>query len=172
MKNIIKCITLVMVLMTSSFSEEVVSKTKLDTIKKQYGKKAQTRFILWNKMIEESKSLKTLDKLIVVNNFFNQVQYLKDIKLWKQENYSSTTEEFLSTGAGDSEDYAKAKKEALIKLGIKKENLVLEWKTLKKEQTLYNKYDKKHCILKYYHEENSTPIILDNIDKRLRLQKS
>lgn len=166
MKKII--FTLFIILMTtyllSAHIPKNISSEKIIKIKKKYGKKAERRIILWDKMLEKTKGQKTVKKLKAVNDFFNKIKYMSDIKVWKQEDYWASPFEFLGVGAGDCEDFAIAKYFALRSLGIPDEKLKITYVTL----TQKNK-SIAHMVLNYYHKPTSTPIILDSANKKLKL---
>ena len=143
-----------------------ISNQNLQKIEKKYGSKAKKRVQLWDKMIQSVKNKKIVKKLKAVNDFFNKFKYITDIKLWKQKDYWASPYEFLGKGAGDCEDYAIAKYFALRTLGISDKKLKITYVKLKQRS---KKYDQAHMVLNYYHKKNSTPIILDNIVKSLKL---
>ena len=135
-------------------------------MKNKYGSKVYKRLEIWDNMLINAKHTKTLNKLKYVNDFFNRVRYISDIKHWRVIDYWATPFEFVGTGAGDCEDYAIAKYFALIRLGIPERKLRISYVKLLKRGT---KFEQAHMILSYYHKANSTAIILDNVNKRLKL---
>ena len=143
-----------------------ISNEQINAINKKYGKRAENRVLLWDKMIESSKDKKILQKLKNVNEFFNKIRYSTDEKHWKKKDYWATPFEFMGTGAGDCEDYAIAKYFSLRKLGVPDEKLRITYVTYQKKRT---KYEQAHMVLTYYHKVGSTPIVLDNINKTLQL---
>ncbi|MFA9373400.1 MAG: transglutaminase-like cysteine peptidase [Poseidonibacter sp.] len=143
-----------------------ISNEQISAITKKYGKRAQNRVLLWDKMIESSKDKKILQKLKNVNEFFNKIRYSTDEKHWRKKDYWATPFEFMGTGAGDCEDYAIAKYFSLRKLGVPDHKLRITYVTYQKKRT---KYEQAHMVLTYYHKVGSTPIVLDNIDKKLQL---
>lgn len=143
-----------------------ISTEKLKDFTNKYGSKAEKRVLLWDKMLENAKQKNTLNKLKDVNDFFNKVTYKLDSKHWGKNDYWAAPFEFLGTGAGDCEDYAIAKYFSLIKLGIPEEKLRITYVKLLRRGT---KYEQAHMVLTYYHKPNSTPVVLDNVNKRLKL---
>jgi predicted transglutaminase-like cysteine proteinase len=143
-----------------------ISSKQLKKIERKYGKKARQRVILWDRMLESAKNKSTLKKLKIVNSFFNKITYKRDSVHWKKNDYWASPFEFLGTGAGDCEDYAIAKYFALRKLGIPDEKLKITYVTYKRTHT---KYETAHMVLNYYHSPNKPPIVLDNINKKLKL---
>ena len=169
-ENIMKKIILYLFIILATtylFSTNIpknISSEKIIKIKKKYGKKAERRVILWDRMLEKTRGQKTIKKLKSVNDFFNKIKYLSDEKVWKQEDYWASPFEFLGVGAGDCEDFAIAKYFALRALGIPEEKLKITYVTL----TQKNK-SIAHMVLNYYHKPTSTPIILDSLNKKLKL---
>ena len=151
---------------TLSFSVDNFTNDTLLKVKNKYGKKSYGRLVLWDKMITKSKKSKTLKKLKLVNDFFNTIKYMRDIRHWKKNDYWATPMEFSGTGAGDCEDYAIAKYFTLLKVGIPEEKLRIAYVKLLRKKT---KFEEAHMVLTYYHKPNATPIILDNVNKRLKL---
>lgn len=143
-----------------------ISMEKLTLIEKKYGPKAKQRVLLWDKMLLSAQSKNTLEKLKIVNDFFNKVTYKRDQAHWKVNDYWASPFEFLGTGAGDCEDYAIAKYFALRQLGIPDDNLRITYVKLSRQGT---KYEEAHMVLNYYHKPNQTPVVLDNVNKRLML---
>ncbi|MEA1915286.1 MAG: transglutaminase-like cysteine peptidase [Campylobacterota bacterium] len=143
-----------------------ISTSALNAIEKKYGKKAKQRTILWDQMLQKAKGQKVLNKLKAVNDFFNRIKYLSDKRHWRKNDYWASPFEFLGTGAGDCEDYAIAKYFALRKLGIPDKKLKITYVKLLRRGT---RYEEAHMVLNYYHKPNSTPIVLDNVNKKMKL---
>ena len=143
-----------------------ISENKLNNIAKKYGNKAYKRVVLWDNLLNNSKNLSALKKLKNVNDFFNKIRYKRDKVHWKKKDYWASPFEFMGTGAGDCEDYAIAKYFSLIKLGIAENKLRITYVKLLRRRT---KYEEAHMVLTYFHKPNSTPIVLDNVNKKLKL---
>jgi len=164
-----KLILLIFVLSITSYLSSAnitknISLEDITKIKKKYGKKAERRVLLWDKMLEKTKGKKTIKKLKSVNDFFNKIKYLSDIKVWKEDDYWASPFEFMGVGAGDCEDFAIAKYFALRALGVPDEKLKITYVTLKQKNKSI-----AHMVLNYYHKPSSTPIILDSANKKLQL---
>lgn len=149
----------------SSFWLYADSSSKYRALAKQagtiYGVSAEKRILAWRKLVDESQSLSIVDKLKKVNDFFNQMEFVDDIKLWGKEDYWATPIEFLGMQAGDCEDFTIAKYFTLRELGVPDEKLRLVYvKALKLNQ--------HHMVLAYYHKPTSVPVLLDNLDKELK----
>lgn len=144
-----------------NFSQKTVQQLTL-----KYGKKTEKKLTSWNRLLENGQKAKTLKKLKLANDFFNHVRYATDIKHWKRRDYWATPFEFVGTGAGDCEDYAIIKYFTLIKMGIPKNKLRLAYVKLLRKKT---KYEEDHMVLLYIHKPNKTPIVLDNVNKKLKM---
>jgi len=145
---------------------ENFSSSTVENIKQKYGEKSYNTLVAWDNMIIKAKNEKTIMKLKLVNDFFNNVKYMIDIEHWKVIDYWATPIEFLGTRNGDCEDYAIAKYFALIQVGIPKEKLRISYVKLLNKRT---QYEEAHMVLAYFNQPNSIPIILDNINQQLEL---
>ncbi len=101
------------------------------------------------------------EALQVVNDYFNRMRFLDDIKHWGQEDYWATPAESIASNGGDCEDYAIAKYYALKELGVPVARLRITYvKALKLNQA--------HMVLAYYPHPDAEPLILDNLENRIR----
>jgi len=130
-------------------------------LKDNYGERAAKRGQAWINLLEGQYSSDQM-KLQSTNRFFNQLQFTTDQRLWGESNYWATPVEFIGANAGDCEDFAVAKYFSLLSLGIADEKLRI---IMVKALTL-NQY---HMVLAYYETPGSEPLILDNIDGRIKL---
>ncbi|PKG39334.1 transglutaminase-like cysteine peptidase [Psychromonas sp. Urea-02u-13] len=126
-----------------------------------YGERAGKRGKAWFRLMNKSSALDEAQKLKSVNNFFNLLRFTDDIKLWGVSNYWATPIEFLGVNAGDCEDFAIAKYFTLLELGIPDKKMRI---TMVKAVTL----DQYHMVVAYYETPGSVPVILDNIDGRIK----
>ena len=143
-----------------------LSQSKLNAITSKYGEKAKKRVEIWDKIIQNAKSKDILNKLKDVNDFWNKVKYSRDKAAWGKKDYWAAPFEFLGHGRGDCEDYAIAKYFSLRKLGVPEKKLRITYVKLKRRRT---KFEEAHMVLTYYHKPGATPIVLDNINKKLKL---
>ena len=131
---------------------------------KQHGDRYNVRrpLLAWHEMIHSTESADERDKLKRVNDFFNRrLDFRDDLRHWGQEDYWATPVETLVRGAGDCEDYAIAKYFTLRRLGIAAERLRITYvKALRQNQA--------HMVLTYYATPASEPLVLDNLDDRIR----
>ncbi len=121
---------------------------------KKYGTNAKKRIQSWSKLISENRSKPEMDKLRLVNDFFNKVPYLSDQKHWKKKDYWATPAEMLATNGADCEDYAIAKYFTLVALGVDNNKLKI---------TYVRAISEAHMVLTYYTTPNAIPLVLDNL---------
>tara|TARA_R110001583_G_scaffold30218_9_gene104766 strand:- start:6009 stop:6701 length:693 start_codon:yes stop_codon:yes gene_type:complete len=130
---------------------------KIITILQQnYGERAAKRGDAWLKLLNKEYQDEQ-QKLVSTNQFFNQLQFTTDQKLWGLNNYWATPIEFIGANAGDCEDFALAKYFSLLAIGIDDDKLRV---VMVKSLTL-NQY---HMVVAYYEHPTAEPLILDNID--------
>ena len=92
----------------------------LQTAEQRYGAlgPAKGRIEAWNQMLQSEIAQPEREQLGAVNSFFNQqLSFQDDPGIWRQIDYWATPVESLIKGAGDCEDYALAKRRALIDAG-------------------------------------------------------
>lgn len=117
----------------------------------------QQRIDAWQNLLATQKQASEMDKLKVVNLFFNkQVRYVEDIDLWREVDYWETPIEALWKGAGDCEDYAIAKYFSLRHLGVSSDKLRITYvKALRQNRA--------HMVLTYYATPDAMPLVLDSL---------
>jgi len=138
-----------------SLFAQVIESYDLQQVEAKYGESAKKRVGTLKKLIIEKRDLSEGERLVCVNNFFNQVPYQNDKVCWGSSDYWATPAEMLGVGKADCEDYAIAKFFTLIEMGIPKEKLFLTC-------ALTDNAKKRHMVLAYYPDEFSEPLILDN----------
>ncbi|MEJ0047516.1 MAG: transglutaminase-like cysteine peptidase [Rhodospirillales bacterium] len=102
--------------------------------------------------------LKLLDS---VNGFFNRLPFVSDMEHWQVDDYWASPAEMLASDGGDCEDFAIAKYFTLKELGVPIERLRI---TYVKAVRL----DIMHMVLAYYPAPDAVPLIMDNLDGRIR----
>ncbi|MFJ2710452.1 cysteine protease LapG [Pseudomonas sp. NPDC087346] len=117
----------------------------------------QQRIDAWQNLLATQKQVSEVEKLKVVNLFFNkQMRYVEDIDLWGQVDYWETPIEALWKGAGDCEDYAIAKYFSLRHLGVSSDKLRITYvKALRQNRA--------HMVLTYYSSPEAMPLVLDSL---------
>lgn len=139
-------------------SQELINKLQF-----KYGPSAVQRVIKWQKFLKISKDLPELEKLSLVNDFFNQnAQFVDDVELWGLSDYWASPLEFLALGAGDCEDFSIAKYFTLKELGIPENKMRLTYvKAIKLNQA--------HMVLTYFSSPDAVPVVLDNLVPAIEL---
>ncbi|NQY26265.1 MAG: transglutaminase-like cysteine peptidase [Piscirickettsiaceae bacterium] len=139
-----------------------ITETLLAKIESKYNHFARQRVEDWQQLINTSRDLPDLEKLEVVNTFFNSnVLFINDLALWGKEDYWATPLEFLSIGAGDCEDYSIAKYFTLKELGMDENKIRITYvKAINLGQA--------HMVLTYFETKRSIPLVLDNLDTDIK----
>ncbi len=70
-------------------------------------------------MQNRAAGLTDRQKLEKVNQFFNQMRFIDDIKLWRKKDYWATPLKFFRRGGGDCEDFSISKYFTLLELGCR-----------------------------------------------------
>jgi predicted transglutaminase-like cysteine proteinase len=137
-----------------------IDKQTIDKVEKKYGEFAKNRVLALVNLMNKIKNESELQKLIKINNFFNQVPYQSDLKTWGVKDYWATRLEFLGKDRGDCEDYATAKYFTLQQLGIDTKKMYLTYVKATKQKI-------PHMVLTYFKTPKSIPLVLDNYDTRI-----
>lgn len=138
-------------------AELLISEALLQRIENEYDSEARQRVEAWQILMQENQDLSDLEKLTLVNDFFNSnIMFVDDILLWNKEDYWATPIEMLSLGAGDCEDYSIAKYFTLKQLGIDEDKLRITYvKAIDLNQA--------HMVLTYFENKRAIPLVLDNL---------
>ncbi|MCT7908985.1 MULTISPECIES: transglutaminase-like cysteine peptidase [Arcobacteraceae] len=153
-----KIFIITLFLLFCNLNADFASDSLIDKVEKKYNKFAKNRFIALNKMLEKIKNENIQTKLEKVNDFFNNVKYNSDQKIYGTSDYWATPNEFLARDEGDCEDYVIAKYFALEYLGVPTSKMFLSYVRVKKS-------NEAHMVLSYFETPTSEPVILDNIRK-------
>ncbi|MBT3426263.1 MAG: transglutaminase [Gammaproteobacteria bacterium] len=132
-----------------------------------YGQNTLNLVNQWINLIEEISPLPDRDKLVYVNNFFNQkISWVDDQEAWGQEDYWATPLETMAKLKGDCEDFSISKYITLILANMPNEKLRITYvkARIKKGNTTVSQ---AHMVLAYYPAPLAEPIILDNIVKEI-----
>ena len=153
-------------MMAFAFAQEAitVSDEQIARLSTRLGPIAKERLTNWRTLMANPKNraLNERQKLDLVNDFINLTPFKEDRDHWGKEDYWATPIEFLSTNAGDCEDYSIAKYFTLLALGVPDEKLQI---TYVKEIKVYNV---AHMVLAYFATPDAEPVILDNINKTIQ----
>lgn len=153
-----KIFIIIIFLLFSTLNADFASESLIDKVEKKYNKFAKNRFVALNKLLEKIKNEDVQTKLEKVNNFFNNVKYNSDQKIYGVSDYWATPIEFLARDEGDCEDYVIAKYFALEYLGVPTSKMFLSYVKVKKS-------NEAHMVLSYFETPTSEPIILDSLKK-------
>tara|TARA_R110001632_G_scaffold207285_5_gene331392 strand:- start:52480 stop:53127 length:648 start_codon:yes stop_codon:yes gene_type:complete len=156
----ISTVLVLFMLRAAADSSIVFNNALFNKIRSQYDDDALERVQDWQQLLNDSHNLSIDEKLYQVNNFFNALDFVDDIKHWGKDDYWATPVEFLATHGGDCEDFVIAKYFSLIELGVPAEKLRLMYVTAIRLR-------QAHMVLAYYEEPNSVPLVLDNINQRI-----
>jgi len=123
---------------------------------------SDTRLASWLNLLDNSAGDDERAQLERVNHFINRsVSFVSDQQAWGADDYWATPAQTLRLGQGDCEDFAIAKYFSLVRMGVPSEKLRLTFvKALKQNQA--------HMVLAYYPSASEQPLILDNLDPRIR----
>ena len=128
----------------------------LKQIQERFGEAASNRILNWQRIVRDNQNLGEIEKLELINRFFNQITFISDEQHWQREDYWATPLEMLATNGADCEDYSIAKYFTLRELGIADEQLKITYvKALRLNQA--------HMVLAYYPYPGAEPLILDNL---------
>ncbi len=141
-------------------TQSLLPRADLDKIKHQYSADVSQRFNAWDRLLINSQNKTTIEKLLLVNQFFNKMQWVEDRKLWKKRDYWATPIETLIRNAGDCEDFSIAKYFTLRALNVPTQRLKITYVHMLN-------YDQPHMVLAYYKTPESDPLILDNVNKEI-----
>jgi predicted transglutaminase-like cysteine proteinase len=101
------------------------------------------------------------DLLEEVNRVLNRIAFVDDARHWGEVDYWATPAESVASNGADCEDYTIAKYFLLKELGVPIAKLRLTYvKSVKLNQA--------HMVLAYYPRPDADPLVLDNLEERVR----
>jgi predicted transglutaminase-like cysteine proteinase len=154
---------LILLLTASAAASQGLGLTQdvLDWFEQKYGTPAKHRLQHLQHLIKTNTDAPERIQLVKINNYFNAIPYRRDASLWKKRDYWATPFELIGTQGGDCEDYAIAKYFALREMGFPEHKLRISYvKSVDLNQA--------HMVLAYYPNKDSDPLILDNLEKKIR----
>ena len=131
----------------------------LASINKKHGPAASERVAHWKRLMETNRGLSEKEKLVLVNDFFNQVPFVSDLDHWGKEDYWATPLEMLATFGADCEDFSIAKYFTLVQIGVPVQKLQITYV----KATTWNPVSQAHMVLVYYPTPEAIPLVLDNL---------
>ncbi|MBE0514944.1 transglutaminase-like cysteine peptidase [Sulfurimonas sp.] len=140
--------------------EPYVEDSLLEKISNKYKIYAKKRFELLQETLDNVRYKSDLEKLEAVNDFFNEVRYSSDIKVYGKSDYWATPWEFLGKDRGDCEDYVISKYFALKYLEV-------DYKKLFFTYVRSTKFKEPHMVLTYFETPKSEPLVLDNYNRKI-----
>ncbi len=151
---------LLLLFSVSHASKPYVDDALMQKITKKYKLYAKRRFVFLQKTLDGVKTQGDIAKLKAVNDYFNNVRYATDMKVYKKSDYWATPWEFLGKDKGDCEDYVISKYFALIYLGVDSRKLFFTY-------VKSTKFRETHMVLTYFKTPRSEPLVLDNNNLRI-----
>lgn len=135
----------------------------VELAREHYGMHAAQTVDRWRDLVETNRDLPELEKLELVNTFFNHnVDFEPDALVWGRTDYWATPLETLGRGQGDCEDFSIAKYVTLGLLGVPLERLRITY--VRAETGLPGSgIVQAHMVLAYYPAPGMEPLILDNL---------
>lgn len=123
---------------------------------------SDARLSSWHNLLGQNPHDDERAQLQRVNDFINRsVTFVSDQQAWGIDDYWATPAQTLLLGQGDCEDFAIAKYFSLVRMGVPSDKLRLTFvKALTQNQA--------HMVLAYYPTPSAQPLILDNLDTRIR----
>ena len=102
----------------SRLSEYMASPALQAKLQEVYGGRALQRAEAFSRLLTPRAGTTDQQKIELVNNYFNNLTYREDPKLWGMEDYWANPLEFIGARGGDCEDYSITKYYALRQLGV------------------------------------------------------
>jgi len=133
----------------------------LDT---RFGPGSKQRIGAWRELVrtqQRQPSADMLERLNLVNTFFNRIPYVSDQAHWGVEDYWATPTEVLTSNGGDCEDSAIAKYLTLKEMGVPQERLRITY-------VVSQRLQQAHMVLAYYPTPDAVPLFLDNLEIIIR----
>jgi predicted transglutaminase-like cysteine proteinase len=103
----------------------------------------------------------SVERLQSINSFLNTVPWFSDAEHWGADDYWATPAETVASHGADCEDFAIAKYFLLKELGVPVKRLRITYVRAVRIQ-------EPHMVLAYYPSVGADPMILDNLDDRVR----
>jgi len=144
-----------------------VTKGLVEHFAAKFGAGSRTRLGAWQEFVRavpperRQRPGSELELLASVNTFVNRIPFLSDMSHWGVEDYWATPAEAQASNGGDCEDFSIAKYFTLKELGVPIERLRITYvKAVRLNQA--------HMVLAYYPVPNAVPLILDNLEDKVR----
>lgn len=129
-------------------------------VEKEHGKPASDRMRDIYDFIVKNADKPLNDKIVLVNNKFNELPWVADKSKWSAEDYWATPFETITQFGGDCEDMAIGKFLALRLMGVPKNNLFLGYVKVKTT-------NETHMVLVWTNDDRTETLVLDNMVKEV-----
>ena len=140
-----------------------VSERLIEAYGKRFGAGAAERLNAWKLYARARGAAPGSERELLdeVNRVLNRIAFVDDDKHWGEEDYWATPAEAVGSNGADCEDYTIAKYFMLKELGVPIAKLRLTYvKSAKLNQA--------HMVLAYYARPDAEPLVLDNLEDRVR----
>ncbi|MGY3926077.1 transglutaminase-like cysteine peptidase [Aeromonas simiae] len=150
------CLLLAGTAQASRMSDYLAQPALQQKMEEVYGKGSVQRAKALAQLMAPRAGTSDQQKLSLVNNYFNNLTYSEDPKLWGEQDYWANPLEFIGARGGDCEDYSIAKYYTLMELGVDEKKLRMAYV----KALAYNQF---HMVVLYFATPKSEPLVLDNI---------
>ena len=140
-----------------------VSERLIEVYGKRFGAGAAERLQAWKHYARTRGGSPATERELLeeVNRVLNRIAFVDDAVHWGAEDYWATPAESVASNGADCEDYTIAKYFLLKELGVPIARLRMTYvKSLKLNQA--------HMVLAYYPRPDADPLVLDNLEDRVR----
>jgi predicted transglutaminase-like cysteine proteinase len=140
-----------------------VSERLIDAYGKRFGAGTTERLNAWKSYAQARGAAPGSERELLdeVNRVLNRIRFVDDAVHWREEDYWATPAESVGSNGADCEDYTIAKYFMLKELGVPIARLRLTYvKSVKLNQA--------HMVLAYYARPDAEPLVLDNLEDRVR----
>jgi predicted transglutaminase-like cysteine proteinase len=140
-----------------------VSDPLIDLYSQRFGGAAAQRLRAWKAYARTRGAVPGAERELLdeVNRLLNRIAFVDDALHWGEEDYWATPAESVASNGADCEDYTIAKYFLLKELGVPIARLRLTYvKSVKLNQA--------HMVLAYYAKPDGEPLVLDNLEDRVR----
>jgi len=140
-----------------------VSERLIQAYSQRFGPLAVERLQAWKRYARARGAAPGTERELLdeVNRVLNRIAFVEDLAHWGEEDYWATPAESVASNGADCEDYTIAKYFLLKELGVPIARLRLTYvKSVKLNQA--------HMVLAYYARPDAEPLVLDNLEDRVR----
>jgi len=140
-----------------------VSERLIELYGQRFGALAGERLHAWKRYARARAGSPAGERELLdeVNRLLNRIAFVEDAVHWGQADYWATPAESVASNGADCEDYTIAKYFLLKELGVPVARLRMTYvKSLRLNQA--------HMVLAYYARPDAEPLVLDNLEDRVR----